>query len=665
MLQSDKRSKSLPAKGKNFAKGKYLGNKTLFLESLMNNQEKLTVNPNTIKNMKDKLDNPYKMPKSNEEIFEMRELLNKEVEFMKTLNKQKYKGKKIKSDRVLSIYLTDTKEEYFNQNYQNFIEKFKNFVNENEKKTNEIETPRNELNSADDVKVLQNISENKKEEEKEEIEEEKRPHLQKKIETLGGKKRDNVREYINKTREIVFMKYTIDMKKERAVRIKETYKNELESIKDSIISMKEAKKMFEKEFYEKFEKYVKHLTQQKEKEKTEENNLLETKLRLETENKRLIAKIKKVEENKEKLEEYRDFLICVKEKKLRLPEKFFRRITAQNEKGSEKENPDSKRSAGHENHTYLTALIESNQNSIKTKLKDKIFASNHHEDVDIVKKYENSHIFQSMTELIDEIKKMQNENVYKLSQFNEVSNALNEAQNNIYLMKENDKNNFDYIIKDIELKENQLRELKDRNKQLLEEKNLITEGSKSELSKNKKKLEKRILMKKSISLPSYKNKFYQPKLFSRILEVYKSARDANLNIIADKMITAYGDSTRNSLIEVEKKMLMMLQQIERTLDVLLEKQNYYKLKKPKEFIHLNSILEEDRKIKKTLEQKVMDQMRNEHRIKDIMDRDKKVQKLPRRILPQRYIPIERNKKDKKDNENDKKDLTFEDLIYFG
>ena len=57
-------------------------------------------------------------------------------------------------------------------------------------------------------------------------------------------------------------------------------------------------------------------------------------------------------------------------------------------------------------------------------------------------------------------------------------------------------------------------------------------------------------------------------------------------------------------------------------------------------------------------------MRNEHRKKDIMDRDKKVQKLPRRILPQRYIPIERNKKDKKDNENDKKDLTFEDLIYF-
>jgi hypothetical protein len=659
MLQTDERSKSLPAK----AKGKYLRNKTLFLEKVMNNQDKITVNPNTIKNMKDKLDNPFKMPKSNEEIFEMRDLLNKEVDFLKSLNKNKYKGKKLKPDHELSLYLTETKEEYFNQNYHNFIEKFKNFVNENERKSDEIESPTNELHSADDAKVLEIISENKKEEEKKESEEGKKHQLQKKIETLGGKKRDNVREYINKTREIVFMKYTIDMKKERAVRIKETYKNELESIKESIISMKEAKKMFEKEFYEKFEKYVKYLTHQKEKEKAEENNLSETKLKLETENKRLIAKIKKVEENKEKLEEYRDFLICVKEKKLKLPEKFFRRIHTQVQEDPNKENSDSKRGGQH-NTTYITALLDSNRDSNKTKTKDKKNTSNYRDDVDLFKKYENSQIFGSMTELIDEIKKMQNDNVNKLSEFNEVANTLNEAQKNIYIMKENDKNNFTYIVKDIEIKENQLRELKERNRKLVEERNLISEGGKSETSKNKNS-EKKNLMRKSVLLPSFKNKFHQPKLFARIFEVYKSARDANLNIIGDKMISVYADSTRDTLIEVERKMLTMLQQIERTLDILLEKQNYFRINKPKEFLQLNSILEDERKIKKTVEQKIMDQMRNEHKIKDIMDRDKKVQKLPRRILPQRYLPIERNKKEKKDNKNDKKDLTFEDLIYFG
>lgn len=664
MLQSNERSKSQQSLGKNTINNNYKRTKSLFLDSVMNNNDNIMVNPNTLKNLKDKIENPFKMPKHNEELFEMQDVLNKEVEYLKTLNKQKYKTKKIKPDYNSDLYLTETKEEYFNQNYTKFIEKFKNFVNQNIQVNNQVNIKENsQLESSNDVKVLQLITEKKEEDEKKESNNGKKVFLQKKIDSIGGKKRDNVREYINKTREIVFMKYTLDMKKERAVRIKETYKNELESIKDSIISMQDAKKIFEKEFYDKFEKYVKYLSHQKEKEKTEENNLLETKLKLESENKRLIAKIKKFEENKEKLEEYRDFLICVKEKKLKLPE-FYKKIQIHAHSDSNKDIPVVKRNPLPTKTMYLTELIESyrEQNILKEKKTDNNLLS----ALDPNKKYEYSQIFNSLPELIDEIKKMQNDNVSKLSKYNEVSTTLNDAQKNIHIMKENDKNNFTYIVKDMEVKENLLRELKDRNKKLTEEKTLLMEESKVDGSKNKNREKRNMIIRKSILATGFKNKFHQPKLFARIFEVFKSTKDlVNYNFTNDKLLNINADSGRDTLNEVERKMLLMLQHIERTLDLLLEKKNYYRINRNKEFLQLSSILENDRKIKKTVEQKIIDQLRNEQKIKDIMDRDKKIQKLPKRILPQRYLPIETNKKEKKDNSNDKKDLTFEDLIYFG
>ena len=281
MLQLNKRSSSLPSKGKKNQESNYLSKKSLFLDSLSNDKDNILLNPNTIRNLKDKIDNPFKMPKQNEEIFEMRDILQKEMDYMNLLSLTKYKKKKFKSDHTL--YLNETNQEFFNQNYHNFIEKFKTFVQTNIQKNKEIDVGSNEIPSTNDAKVLQSISQKKRAEEKNESNDDKQVLLQKKIDSIGGQRRYNVRDYINKTREIVFMKYTIDMKKERAVRIKETYQNELESIKDSIKSMQEAKIIFEKEFYEKFEKYVKYLTNQKEKEKAEEINLLETKTKLETE----------------------------------------------------------------------------------------------------------------------------------------------------------------------------------------------------------------------------------------------------------------------------------------------------------------------------------------------------------------------------------------------
>ena len=82
-------------------------------------------------------------------------------------------------------------------------------------------------------------------------------------------------------------------------------KNDLDSIKESILTMEESKKIFEKDFFSKFEKYVKYLLLQKEKEKNELMHLLDIKMKLDLEIKKYNSKIAKQKEKKEQYENYK------------------------------------------------------------------------------------------------------------------------------------------------------------------------------------------------------------------------------------------------------------------------------------------------------------------------------------------------------------------------
>ncbi|MCQ2817144.1 MAG: hypothetical protein MJ252_07755 [archaeon] len=100
--------------------------------------------------------------------------------------------------------------------------------------------------------------------------------VQSKIKTLNLRK-DGARDFIFKTRDIIAMKYTLKMKEERSVRLKEIYQNELESIEDTIKSLKEAENLFISEFYSKFSEYIKFLLKQKDIEKKRLDELEEKK----------------------------------------------------------------------------------------------------------------------------------------------------------------------------------------------------------------------------------------------------------------------------------------------------------------------------------------------------------------------------------------------------
>jgi len=134
--------------------------------------------------------------------------------------------------------------------------------------------------------------------------------------------RVSVRDYINKTREVVMLRHSVEIKKETALRMEEDYKNQIESVTESIISLKLVKELFEEDFITKFDKYIKYLRVQREKELSELNTLLETKSQLEKETQKLENKKNKSKELLDLFREYRDFLICVRERKVSLP-KFF------------------------------------------------------------------------------------------------------------------------------------------------------------------------------------------------------------------------------------------------------------------------------------------------------------------------------------------------------
>jgi len=135
--------------------------------------------------------------------------------------------------------------------------------------------------------------------------------------------RYSVREYINKTRDVVLLRHSIEIKKETALKFEENYSNQIESVSESIASLKQTKELFENDFIIKFDKYIKYLRLQREKEINEINAILDFKSQLELEIQKLETRKFKTKAKLILFREYRDFLICVRESTICLPVFFI------------------------------------------------------------------------------------------------------------------------------------------------------------------------------------------------------------------------------------------------------------------------------------------------------------------------------------------------------
>lgn len=134
--------------------------------------------------------------------------------------------------------------------------------------------------------------------------------------------RYSVREYISKTRDVVLLRHSVETKKESALKMEEDYTNQIQSVRESINSLKQTKNLFEDNFIVKFDKYVKYLRLQREKEISELNAILDFKSQVELEIQKLESRRFKTKARLGLFREYRDFLICVKQRVICLPAFF-------------------------------------------------------------------------------------------------------------------------------------------------------------------------------------------------------------------------------------------------------------------------------------------------------------------------------------------------------
>ena len=169
-----------------------------------------------------------------------------------------------------------------------------------------------------DIRTLKEIESNSK---KQVADDKCKTQIDFKTKTFHRRK-ESVKDFIEKTRELMLIKYTAHIKQERVIRLKETYENEVESINDTIRSLKQAQSLFNDTFYVKFGEYIKHLSNQREIEKAKNANLLEETIKYKNEISQIQSKIRKIEQDKTNVIRWLYFQIQLKEKLITLPSHY-------------------------------------------------------------------------------------------------------------------------------------------------------------------------------------------------------------------------------------------------------------------------------------------------------------------------------------------------------
>lgn len=414
-------------------------------------------------------------------------------------------------------------------------------------------------------------------------------------------KKESVSDFILKTREMILMKYTAGIKKERAVRLKETYENEIESIKDTIDSMEQAKTLFNETFYVKFGEYVKYLAVQKDQEKAMSANLLEEIIKLKNEILQIQNKIKKQESDKSNAIRWFFFQIQVKEKK-------------------------------------------------------QMGLSSSHALMKINEKYKNGLVFNTPEDFIEELKKLENLNVLRLVEYNDICIEKNELNKEIGdLINEDEKSNR-LILTKIELKQKELEQIMRRHNQLLKEKAMIEDDPEKENSKRRRTKILNPFMKDNNKPTTHSNLISYMKLKEKITFLYQTTQEIKLK----------REFEVKKLNVNEIDMLGMLEHIEHSIDFLIGKFEYYQSNKTsygKMIKTIQSTIEKEHKMEKAKRQREEEDNRFRMLKEKIEERNNKVYYRPKKKVDTYSEYVLRKKK--KDNNMDhvKTEPTFEDFMY--
>ncbi len=402
-------------------------------------------------------------------------------------------------------------------------------------------------------------------------------------------RKENVNDYINKTRDIILLNFSMKSKKESSIRLYEKYTNEIEAVEDIINGVRKASNLFNQKFLNKLTDYVKDLELKKEIEKNQNSDLNETILKLKLEITQLENKIRTIEIDKNSYFKWLYLQIIVKEKRLTLPI-YYKYILEENEANfrknmatfiqSERRSPEiikrqmtknltkkkpierkPTRNSFFDNANYIINQGENFFNQYKHLSKKEILR---------IREYIYNPIFNSADEFLDMFTKIKNNTINNLQEYSnlqdqiwELKNERNKIQNQRLKELESTEKFIEEKKKELEIQKSKKASLK---KEIHELKNIIKNILKMK-NNNKEKID--FVKKQSIfELPKYIKK---PKstLKESIEIVYQTCKQVNIEI---------EDAENENLIKKSKQNVMLdkLFEIEEVIDYLHNKILYYR-----------------------------------------------------------------------------------------
>ena len=482
---------------------------------------------------------------------------------------------------------------------------------------------------------------------------------------------------IKQTRDALLMKYTINIKKERAIRLNENYENEIKTLERINKSLKKTEILFNEEFYTKFGEYIKQISLQRENEKEINSTLVERVMKLKGEISQIQTKIQKIDIDKNNIIRWIYFQILVKEKILSIPLHY--KVILEDNEESYKSLLDNiqRRESTKINFDDKLHINFYRKNSMRRQSDKKIINQrrytryqmqiinnpnlfNHisQREIDRIKLYKYKPPFNSPIDFMDMIKKYEMENNKFLNIYNDLRLELRYLNKEKEQLKKEKQNELDLGNEIILSKKDELNNIKERYKVLVKEKINL----KSYLKNNLKKLnsEKKKRRKTIYDFDNNKIYNYKSNLEDKIKYVYLTCQEVDINkIISSELIPNRKNTTKEEeLIDFLSKIELVLSYLIGKLQIYRKNHIYYD-----EFKKIQSEIEKEHKIEKNKKQREQEMIKLK-RLKDqIEERNEKIYFIPKRNCNDYYEYVK--KKDDKKNKNKKKlkEPVFEDYMY--
>ncbi len=449
-----------------------------------------------------------------------------------------------------------------------------------------------------------------------------------------------ISEFMDKSRKINYLKYILVVKNDSHFKQIEDYKNEIDIYKDNINAMEKAYKK-ESEFIQTYNSYFKHVMIEKKKESLKLYEMERKKHKLEGEIKRIENQIQKLNEKQVENKIFRNFIICVKERRFLsdlvewcrkyISEKIGNKIVVITVINNKKKTKSHNSFNGNVSKMDSQSLINLNNKEIVDKYFTEKYATN-------------TKIFNNSLEIYEEIKSLEHKNLSLIQEFNK----------NDLIISDMNKQIEDMIV------ENTKMGAKDQ-KILSKNENLVADlvfKSKT-LKEEKEKIEK--AQRNMSNDPSVRKyiKNYSVKFYSKICETYKICTITNISKIEE--ILAKFNSLRklrgnNSAYYLERAMnpsiilskedyMEMLALCEKIILFIKNSYSYYYTINRQELKQIEMSLEHER-VRKKADDKKKELLKKSLQLREkISQKMNKIYILPRKKVTGRYKFIEKKNKD--------------------